>query len=151
MFQSKILLFLAGLLSVCLTSIPVKAGEKILLSYGPLVFSLDVESLTNFAKNGTINQDLAFYLNRVTPEQQQAFRGALTKKIDINPVLISRFFNTKMGESLLLRIGEGITIEGGSNGAYALRGAMVQASFDDEGLTLLNVLKISYLLHGLPI
>jgi hypothetical protein len=130
-----------GLLSVCLTSIPVKAAEKIFLSYGPLMFSLRVESLETFAEDGTINQDLDFYLKRVSPERQEAFKESLTKKIEIDPVLLSRFFNTAMGQSMLMRLGKGITLEGGINGGYALRGAMVEASFDPEGLTLLNVLK----------
>ncbi|ELR98329.1 alpha/beta hydrolase [Gloeocapsa sp. PCC 73106] len=141
MFKSKILLFFGGLLLVCLTSIPIRAAEKLFLSYGPLKFSLRVESLESFAKDGTINRDLAFYLNRATPEQQKEFREALTKRIAIDPVLVSRFLNSTMGESILMRLGKGITLEGGSNGGYALRGAIVQASFDPEGLTLLKVLQ----------
>ena len=141
MFKAKAALFCLGFLSVGLISIPVKAAEKIFFSYGPLMFPLKVESLEIFAQNGTINDDLAFYLSRVSPEKREAFREALTKKVEIDPVLVSRFFNTKMGESMLMRLGKGITLEGGRNGGYALRGAIVQASFEPEGLTLLNILK----------
>lgn len=138
---SKINLLLLGFLSACLTAIPVNAAEKLYLSYGPILLSLQVESLETFAKDGTINKDLGFYLGQVTPEVQAEFRKALLKRIDVNPVLVSRFFNTKMGEAILNRLGKGITIQGGANGKYALRGAIVQAAFDPEGLTLLNVLK----------
>lgn len=141
MFKSKPVLFCLGLLSACLTSIPVKAAEKLFLSYGPLIFSLRVESLEMFAEDGKINQDLAFYLKRATPEQQKAFREALTQSLEVDPVLVWRFLNTTMGESMLTRLGKVITIQGGTNGAYPLRGALVQASFEPEGLTLLNVLK----------
>lgn len=139
--KSKIALFFLGIASVCLTSIPAKAAEKLFLSYGPLMFSVEVESLEIFAEDGTINEDLGFYLDRVSPEKQAQFREALTKKAELNPVLVSRFFNSTMGEAILTRLGKGITIEGGSNGGLALRGAMVQAAFDPDGLTLLNVLK----------
>ena len=141
MLKAKAALFCLGFLSVGLTSIPVKAAEKIFFSYGPLMFPLKVESLEIFAQDGTINDDLAFYLNRVSPEKREAFREALTKKVEIDPVLVSRFFNTKMGESMLMRLGKVITLEGGINGGYALRGAIVQASFEPEGLKLLNILK----------
>ncbi len=139
--QSKITSLLLGLFSACLTAIPVHAAEKIYLSYGPLMLSLRVESLETFAKEGKINKDLELYLAQATLEQQAQFRQALLKRVDINPVMISRFFNTKIGEAILFRLGKGITIQGGVNGKYALRAALVQAAFDPEGLTLLNVLK----------
>lgn len=138
---SKLSLFLVGLVSTCLTSLPVKAAEKIFLSYGPLKFSINVESLELFAKDGTINDDLGQYLNRLSPEKQQEFRKVLTEKAPLEPVLVSRFFNSVMGQDMLTRLGKGITLEGGENGGIALRGAIVQSAFDPDGLTLLNVLK----------
>jgi predicted dienelactone hydrolase len=56
-------------------------------------------------------------------------------------VLLSRFFNTKIGEKILTQIGQKITIRGGGNGKYALRSALVQAALDTQGLTLLNFLQ----------
>lgn len=129
-------------LGILATSFPVTAAEKLYLSYGPLMLSLRVESLEIFAKDGTINQDLGFYLDRATPAQQDQFRQALTKRVDLSPVMLSRFFNSEIGEDILNRFGKGITILGGRNGKYALRGAIVQAALDsEEGLTLLNVLR----------
>jgi hypothetical protein len=137
----KRLLLALSLICVVLTSLSVKAAEKLFLSYGPLIFSVKVKSLEAYAKDGVINKDLEQYLNLVDAKTQSEFRDFLTKKIDLEPVLVSRFFNTVMGEAILTRLGKGITIQGGSNGNYGLRGAMVQSAFDSEGLTLLNVLK----------
>jgi predicted dienelactone hydrolase len=139
--KSRITSLFLGVFSAFLAAIPVNAAEKLYLSYGPVMLSVRVESLEAFAKDGTINEDLGFYLERATPEQQEAFREALRKQVDINPVLISRFFNSTMGTAILTRLGKGITIQGGTNGGYALRGAIVAAAFDPQGLTLLNVLK----------
>ncbi|BAQ60636.1 probable lipoprotein signal peptide [Geminocystis sp. NIES-3708] len=139
--SEKIPLFLLGLASTFLTSLPVKAAEKLLFTYGPLKLSVKVESLELFAKDGTINEDLRQYLNRISPEDQAKFRESLTKKINIDGVKVSRFFNTEMGESILLRLGKGITLQGGTNGGIALRGAIIQSALDPSGLTLLNVLK----------
>jgi predicted dienelactone hydrolase len=46
-----------------------------------------------------------------------------------------------MGADMLSRLGKSITIQGGINGKYALRGAIVSAAFEPGGLTLLNILK----------
>ncbi len=139
--DAKIALFFLGIVSMFLTSIPVKAAEKLFLTYDSLIFSVKVESLESFAKEGTINKDLGFYLDRVSPEKRAEFRKALTQKFEISPVLVSRFFNSTMGEAILVRLGKGVTIQGGSNGGIAMRGAIIQSAFDPEGLTLLNVLK----------
>jgi predicted dienelactone hydrolase len=131
-----------GLLCALATSLPVQAAEKLYFSYDPLMLSVRVESLEIFAKDGTINKDLGAYLRFANPEQQAKFREALLKRIDINPIMLSRFFNSDIGEDILNRFGRGITIQGGSNGKYALRAALVQAAMDPkEGLTLLNVLR----------
>jgi hypothetical protein len=128
-----------GILSAFVTTIPVIAAEKLFLIYGPLKLSLRVSSLEQFATEGTINKDLEFYLGKANPEQQAKFREALTEKAPVDPLLISRFFNTEIGEDILKRLGKGFTIEGGRNGEYALRGALVQAALDPEaGLTLIN-------------
>jgi len=127
----------AGLLNI----LPVRAANEVMLTYGPIKLSLNVSSLASYAKNGSIDQNLAFYLNRLTPEQRAEFRTVLTKKIDLDPVITSRFLNSNIGEAILDKIGHGITIEGGVNGKYAIRGALVQAAFEPGGLTFLGFLE----------
>ncbi|MDV3000441.1 MAG: hypothetical protein N5P05_002047 [Chroococcopsis gigantea SAG 12.99] len=124
-----------------LMSLPLKAAEKIKFVYTPLVISLPVSSLETFAKDGTIDNYLRDYLGSVSPDEKSQFREALLKRVDVNPIFVSRFFNTAMGSEMLYRLGKGITIEGGINGKYALRGAIISAALDKDGLTLLNVLK----------
>jgi predicted dienelactone hydrolase len=130
-----------GAITGLLWAFPLLAAEKLFFSYGPLMLSLRVESLSAFAQTGAVDPDLAFYLNRVSPEQQQAFRAALTRPLAIDPVWASRFFNSAMGQEILVGLGKGITIPGGSNGAYALRAAIVQGAFEPGGLTVLKVLE----------
>lgn len=132
---------LAGIITPTLLSLPIQAAEKLYFSYGPVMLSLKVDSLTEFAKTGTINKDLEFYLSLASPEQKQAFREALNKNFAISPVMASRFFNSKMGQSILTRLGKGITLAGGSNGGYALRSAIIQASFEPGGLSLLKIIQ----------
>ena len=129
-----------GVSTTALMAMPLKAAEKIFFYYSPLIDSLEVSSLELFAEEGTVNEDLGFYLKLagVNEEEKKLFRELLTKKIDVEPVVLSRLLNTDEGERLLNFFGEVINIQGGGNGQYALRGAIVSAAFDEEGLTLMN-------------
>lgn len=126
---------------VPLAAMSAEAAERIYFNYGPLGFSVSISSLERFAKDGTVDRELAFYLERVTPQQREQFRQALLQRSNLDAVQIYRFFKTPMGEDILEGIGDLIQIEGGLNGKYPLRGAVFQAATDAEGLTLLNFLK----------
>ncbi len=132
-----------GILSTIITALPVEAAEKIYFIYGPLNLSLKVKSLETFAHEGIVDENLKFYMNLtgVDEQEKERFRSALTQRTEINPVQLSRFFNTGIGEDILSRFGQFLMIQGGTNGKYALRGALIQAAFEPQGLTLLNFLK----------
>lgn len=136
-----IALFLMGIFLAYGWAIPVNAADKILFSYGPEILSLHVASLEQYAQSGTINKELEFYLSFAAPEAQEAFRAALNQKITLDPDLITRFFHTEIGEAILTRLGNVITLQGGGNGKYALRSAIEGAAASPQGLTLLNVIK----------
>ncbi|WP_107667382.1 alpha/beta hydrolase [Cyanothece sp. BG0011] len=146
-FNKKVKYFTLATLAASLVVLPVYAQSRLtrlVFIYPPLNLSLGIDSLELFAKEGLVNNELAFYMNLagVNEAQKEAFRQALLKKADLDPVEVSRFFNTPMGEELLTRVGKLFSIQGGRNGKYAMRGAMVQAAFDEkEGLTLLNFLR----------
>ncbi|MGK7945533.1 MAG: alpha/beta fold hydrolase, partial [Microcystaceae cyanobacterium] len=54
----------------------------------------------------------------------------------------SRSLNTDEGTRMLSYFGKVINVQGGSNGQYMIRGAIITAALDkEEGLTVLNVLK----------
>ncbi len=131
-------------LSVLLTSSPVKAAEKIYILYGPLNVSVRVDSLTLFAEQGIINSELEYYFRFVgmNEEEKAKLQKLLVRKIDINPLLLSRILNTPKGEQFLENLGDIISIQGGINGKYVLRGALVQAALDENnGFNLINVLQ----------
>ncbi|MGK7874040.1 MAG: alpha/beta hydrolase [Xenococcaceae cyanobacterium] len=130
-----------GMISAVVTAIPVSAAERIYFNYGALGLSIGVDSLETFAKEGTINKELDFYLRRVSEEDQAKFREALLKREDINPVQLYRFLSTPMGEEILTQIGNLINIQGGRNGKYGIRAAVFQAAADPEGLTILNFMR----------
>jgi predicted dienelactone hydrolase len=136
-------LFSLGIFTPLTISLPLNAAEKIYFIYEPIEESLNVSSLETFVADGTIDENLAFYFNiaNVSEQEKAVFRELLSKKIEIEPVFLSRLLNTDEGERLLNFFGDLISIQGGRNGKFALRGALVTAAFADEGLTLLNFFK----------
>ncbi|NET06908.1 MAG: alpha/beta hydrolase [Symploca sp. SIO2B6] len=130
-----------GVICTILSAIPVNAAERIYFDYGPLALSISVDSLETFAKEGKINKELEFYLKRVSEENQATFREVLQTKQEVDPVQLYRFFRTPIGEQLLTGFGKIIQVQGGRNGKYSIRGALVQAAADPEGLTVLNFMR----------
>lgn len=143
-FSRKLTAFTLSILSLGALEIKkVYSAENIFAVYTPFIASLRVDSLEQFAKDGTVNPNLRFYLNlaRVNEEQTAEFRKALTTPVVVDPVLISRVLNTDEGERLLNYFGSVINIRGGRNGKYILRGALVKAALEQDGLSLINVLR----------
>ena len=129
-----------GVITAATTVMPVKAAEKIYFVYSPIIESLRIDSLDTFAQEGTVNKNLGFFLSLAgaSEEAKIKFREALNTRAPVDPLLVSRFFNSEIGEAILTRTGNYIEIQGGRNGKYALRGALVSAAFDEEGLSLIN-------------
>ena len=124
-----------------LTALPVRAADRIYFNYGPLDFSISVQSLEKFAQEGKIDPELAFILNRLSPEQQTQIRNLLTSRYKFSPVLMSRFFYSSFGERLLTYLGELIQLPGGQNGLYGIRSALILATADSDGFSALNFMR----------
>ena len=132
-----------GAITTMAMGMPIRAAENIILSYGPLEFSLKVSSLEAFAKDGTVDEQLEQYMSlaKVTEPQKKLFRETLTDNPGAKPIRISRFFSTEIGEDVLTRLGQFITLPDGGNGKDNLKQGMLQAVNSPEGLTLLNFLQ----------
>jgi predicted dienelactone hydrolase len=141
----------AGLSLPLMAISPVHAGELLSFSYGPLIRSLRISSLQAFAKDGSVAEDLAFFLQFTPANKRAELRSALVQRADIDPLLVSQFFNSRIGSDVLERLGRGITLQRGGNGKFALRSALVGAAFSSDGLSLLSVLQqlpTNIQLHG---
>ena len=138
---SFLMLILLGLTTALLVATPVRATEKVYFSYGLLERSVSVASLEAYAENGTINPDLAFFLDFVSPADQEDFRNALTTRHQLNPVTVSQIFYDPLGETALRYVGKLIQTGKRQNGLYALRSALILAAAESNGFTMLDVLR----------
>ncbi|MBW4472181.1 MAG: alpha/beta hydrolase [Stenomitos rutilans HA7619-LM2] len=120
---------------------PVQAADRVYVSYGILERSIPVSSLEAYAKNGTIDDDLAVYARYGDAKQLQQLRSVLVARADIDLVTVSQFLYTPQGEVLLKRLGQVIQPESRDSGFKAIRAALILAAANQDGLTLLNVLR----------
>lgn len=120
---------------------PAHSAERIYVAYGIIRRSMPIESLEQYAEDGTIDTELADFARYVSDEQLEQLRVALTTEAEISEVAIAQFFYTPQGEALLRRLGSLIQTEAGNSGFYALRAALILAANSEGGLTLLNVLR----------
>lgn len=134
--------FSLGLLSTFLTATPGLTAERISFFYPPFgEFSLPVDSLETFAKEGRIDRNFQFYAQRATPEQLAQLRELLQIRFNVTPTLVSQVTYSPVGEEVLQRLGEFLLTDSRRNGFYALRGALILSAASEEGLTLVNVLR----------
>lgn len=120
---------------------PVVAAERIYATYGALEESVSIDSLEKFAKQGKIDEEIDTYLQNLSPQQQARLQRILLTPINLSPVAVSQFLYTPIGETLLQRFGQIIQTGSGQPSFYAIRSALTLAAADQQGLTLLNVLR----------
>jgi predicted dienelactone hydrolase len=124
------------------TSVPTAAtaAERITFNVTPFgQFQVKVKDLEAFVARGSRTDELNYYLDRLTPEQLAKLPKLLSTPLEFKPLTIAKFSNSAVGAIAIKNFGKGIRSEKG-NGFYALRGAMIAAAFDKEGLTILNLL-----------
>ncbi|MBE9102671.1 alpha/beta hydrolase [Vacuolonema iberomarrocanum] len=135
-----IIAFVAGILATSL-ALPGHSAEEIVASYGLLEFSIPVESLETFANEGHIDRDLANYARHLDEEQLEQLRQYLNEPIPLSAVEVSQLTYSYLGEESLRFLGNIIRTGAWQNGFHSLRGGLVLAAIEPEGLTLLNVMK----------
>ncbi|WP_088241436.1 alpha/beta hydrolase [Calothrix rhizosoleniae] len=120
-----------------------RSAERIYASYSALELSIPVTAMEKFAQTGKIEQELAVYRQYLKPEQIKELHRVLTSPVKLHPVAVSQFLYTQQGELLLRRLGDVIKTRSRQPkpGFYALRSALILASQEPGGLTLLNVLR----------
>ncbi|MEH2284272.1 MAG: alpha/beta hydrolase [Nostoc sp.] len=139
--KNSLLLVLSMVLPTFGISNSVLAAERIYASYSALELSISVTTLENYAKTGVINEDLAAYQQYLPLQQLQELRRILLNRVKVSPVVVSQLLYTPQGEFLLHRLAQVIQTSQPEPGFGALRSALISASGESGGLTLLNVLR----------
>lgn len=118
-----------------------QAAKQVHFSYGPFDFSVSIQSLEVFAKEGKVEPDLALIVNRLKPSQREQIRKFLTTRYQFSPVLMAQFFYSSLGETLLTYMGNFIQDPQYQNGFYGVRAALIQAAADKSGLSAISFIR----------
>lgn len=130
-----------GSLTPFMLGSPALSADDVTLSYGLLELSVSVSSLQAYAYENQIDDELGVYLKFLSEKERADFREILTTPLDVTSVTLSQVLYDPLGELWLQRLGNVIQTESWQNGARGLRGALILAAGDAEGLTLLNVMR----------
>ncbi len=139
-----------GLGAVLATALPGEAAERITFAFGPLERSIELAELDQLVEEGVLSDELAYYAQFLPDDYDiDELRRTLTWRveqdidtIEVDVVLLDRFFYTKQGEYLLNIAADFIRTEARRSDLRALRGAiLVAVSDEEEGLTLLNAIR----------
>ncbi|MEH1832936.1 MAG: alpha/beta hydrolase [Nostoc sp.] len=141
--KNFLLLVLSTLLPTFGISNSVLAAERIYASYSALELSISVTTLENYAKTDLIDGDFAAYQQYLPLQQLQKLRQILLNRVKVSPVVLSQFLYTPQGEFLLHRLAQVIKTQSRQPEPefHTLRSAVILASAESGGLTLLNVLR----------
>lgn len=124
-----------------IATVPAFSAEQISASYGILDFSLSVNDLETFAKEGKITDNIAPYIESIDAKNLAKLRQLLQERLEVTPTLISQFTGGEVGRKVLDRMGKILQTETDRNGATALRTALISAASDPQGLTLINIFR----------
>ena len=142
---TKKLLLLSGITigAIAFTPQTTLAAERLRFNYGPLGFSLSVDSLELYAREGKINSELNFYTKRLDEKTVKQLRRILRRRINIDPILLYRLSRSPMVTEIIRSLGEVATTHHGHNGFYAIRGSLTNAAIEHQnrGVTLIDVLR----------
>jgi predicted dienelactone hydrolase len=130
------------LASVSLVGLPVRAAERVVLTYPPLPpQTVPVKALDAYAQSGTLSPELAPLINLLPPEQSKELRTLLGQRLSISPTLVTQFTTTATGQRFFQGLGEILKTPANQNGAAGLTIAAQRAAAQPEGLTLVNLLR----------
>ena len=132
---------LFGLCSSMLTMQPAYSAERIQFFYGPVGSTIELNELEEIAKTGKLENNSSILDNYLNEEQLVLFQSLLNTKFDIDVVGISQISYSSAGSKLLKRLGQIIQTENSLNGFKALRAALIFAADDEQGLTVMHVIR----------
>ncbi|NEQ43133.1 MAG: alpha/beta fold hydrolase [Leptolyngbya sp. SIOISBB] len=127
--------------AIALTAPPGRTAEEVVLDLGPFSRSLAVDSIEAYVQDGTVDDDLAYYLGRLRPEQQDAVTTVLTTGRETDVFNLSQWYYAPMGERTLLFLGDLFPTAARLNGQKAIRAALIEAAAEDGQTSLLGILR----------
>lgn len=126
--------------AILLYSTLANAAESVVLKYRILRESVSVTELSTFAKTGELSPSLRAYLDMAKRDPSE-LRRALTREVQLNPVLLYAMLTSPLGESILDRVSEVVHTPGNAANRESLRSAIVGSALKDGKISLIEALE----------
>ena len=120
--------------------VPLMAADRITARLGEFERSVSVASLAGFARDGEIDADLRFYLDRLTPAQRRNLRTALNGSAPVTAVMVSNFLATDLGQRILQQLVK-VLDQSPAVAESALSSALILAAAPAGELRMIDVLE----------
>lgn len=133
-------LFLVITICLLLSSVPVKAAERVVLKYRIFRESLSVEELSTFAETGKLSRSLQINL-ALAPQDPKLIRKYLSQPVKVDPVILDRVLNSPVGNAILDQLSQVIHTPSQKANRQALRSALVLSANVDKQMTLVEIMQ----------
>lgn len=131
---------LALLASLSFTSTQAIAAETLVVTYGALSTSFQIDDLAQLAATGEASDSMNFYLGlaNLEPETLQAI---LNQRFNIHVKFVEDLIDAPGGEEMLAHLTRVLQTPSGEGSEPALRATLVQSTADDSQISLLELLQ----------
>lgn len=133
-------LFLVITICLLLSSVPVKAAERVVLKYRIFRESLSVEELSTFAETGKLSRSLQVNL-ALARQDPKLIRKYLSQPVKVDPVILDRVLNSPVGNPILDQLSQVIHTRSQKANRQALRSALVLSANVDKEMTLIEIMQ----------
>ncbi|MGI2905871.1 alpha/beta hydrolase [Tolypothrix sp. VBCCA 56010] len=123
-----------------LSGVPALAAESVVLKYRIFRESVSVQELSSFAQTGKLSTSLRVNL-ALARQNPQAIRQYLTEPVKINPVILDKVLNSRIGNVILDQLTQVIHTRSRQADKQALRAALVVSASKDRQITLIEVIQ----------
>ncbi|MGA7954005.1 MAG: alpha/beta fold hydrolase [Gloeobacterales cyanobacterium] len=126
------------------------AAKTVTIEYRAIGRTIPVSSIKAFVEQGTVDENLSYYMNLLNPEQRGNLRKALgnapiLSALGVDPknftVRLTQFLYDPMGVRLLNYTGRFIQTSDRDNGQQALRAAVILAAADPKGFSAMRAIE----------
>ena len=123
-----------------LSGVPALAAESVVLKYRIFRESVSVQELSTFAQTGKLSTSLRVNL-ALARQNPEAIRQYLTEPVKINPVILDKVLNSRIGNVILDQLTQVIHTRSRQADKQALRAALVVSASKDRQITLIEVIE----------
>jgi Alpha/beta hydrolase of unknown function (DUF1400) len=123
-----------------LSGAPALAAESVVLKYRIFRESVSVQELSTFAQSGKLSTSLRLNL-ALARQNPQAIRQYLTEPVKVNPVILDKVLNSRIGNVILDQLTQVIHTRSRNADKQALRAALVVSASKDRQITLIEVIQ----------